>query len=104
MKNRLAMIAARKEHYYPKLEQDLLNKYLGYKGNTRVFIRMRPIFNSDLKAYGGTPEQVEQIKKGIQIISKYQLKIEPEKTASQLFNFDHVFGNESTQNDVYDEV
>ena len=43
---------------------------------------MRPIFNSDLKAYGGTPEQVEQIKKGIQIVSKYQLKIEPEKTAS----------------------
>jgi len=54
LKDRLSLIQARKEHYYPKYEKHLLNQYLEYKGNIRVFVRVRPILSQDFKAYGGT--------------------------------------------------
>ena len=51
MKERLALIQYRKEHYYPQYEKHLLNTYLELKGNIRVFARLRPLLPQDFKAY-----------------------------------------------------
>lgn len=37
---------------FPEYEKLLLNKYLEYKGNIRVFVRVRPVLAIDYKAYG----------------------------------------------------
>jgi hypothetical protein len=54
LKRRLQLIEERREQYYPKYEKHLLNQYLEYKGNIRVFVRIRPILSQDFKAYNGT--------------------------------------------------
>jgi hypothetical protein len=45
VKERIRQIKERKEEYYPKLQKQLLNTYLEYKGNIRVFVRVRPILS-----------------------------------------------------------
>ena len=42
-------------------EKELLNKYLEYKGNIRVFVRLRPTIPIDFKAYDGTKESFDKI-------------------------------------------
>ncbi len=54
MQERMRLIEDRKENYYPKVMKEQLNQYLEYKGNIRVFVRVRPILGQDFKAYGGT--------------------------------------------------
>jgi hypothetical protein len=66
-------------HYYPKLSKQLLNTYSEYKGNIRVFVRVRPFLSQDFKAYGGTQESFEQVQKSIQILGSSQLSIEPDR-------------------------
>ena len=67
MKTRMEHIKYRKEEYFPKYEKELLNKYLEYKGNIRVFIRSRPILPIDFKAYDGTKESFDKIQKCVKI-------------------------------------
>ena len=59
----------RKEHFFPQFEKELLDKYLEYKGNIRVFIRSRPILPIDFKAYGGTRESFEKLEEKTKIIN-----------------------------------
>lgn len=61
MSKRIDLIEDRKVNFFPGYERQLLNTYLEYKGNIRVFIRSRPILRIDYKAYGGTPETFERI-------------------------------------------
>lgn len=68
MEKRMRLIEERSEHYYPKIMKEQLNQYLEYKGNIRVFVRVRPILGQDFKAYGGTPESFEAIQKSISVI------------------------------------
>lgn len=58
---RIEKIKYRREHYFPKYKKELLNKYLEYKGNIRVFVRSRPVLPIDYKAYDGTKESFEKI-------------------------------------------
>ena len=51
----------RKNEFFPQYQKDLLNKYLEYKGNIRVFIRSRPILPIDYKAYNGTMEAFKEL-------------------------------------------
>lgn len=51
----------RKETYWDVYEKELLNNYLEYKGNIRVFVRTRPILPIDYRAYDGTRESFERI-------------------------------------------
>lgn len=44
-KERIIKIQERKEVYYPKKVKSLLNTYLEYKGNIRVFVRVRPFLS-----------------------------------------------------------
>ena len=69
LKKRLQLIAERKENYYERYEKHLLNQYLEYKGNIRVFVRVRPFLSQDFKAYGGTQESFEQVQKAISVLN-----------------------------------
>lgn len=82
LKSRLQMIQRRKEDYFPRLEKSLLNQYLEYKGNIRVFVRVRPLLSQDFKAYSGTAESFDQLQKSIQSLNSSQISIEsaPEKS------------------------
>lgn len=57
----------RLDSVYPPYEQELLDRYLKYKGNIRVFIRARPILANDFKAYGGTRDSFSAIEKQLTI-------------------------------------
>lgn len=73
MQERMRLIEDRKENYYPKVMKEQLNQYLEYKGNIRVFVRVRPILGQDFKAYGGTQESFEAIQKSITVIGSSQI-------------------------------
>ena len=51
----------RVEERYPAYEKELLDLYLRYKGNIRVFVRARPILPNDFTAYAGTRESFDLI-------------------------------------------
>lgn len=114
IKNRLNLIERRKVDYFPQLEKSLLNQYLEYKGNIRVFVRVRPILSQDFKAYSGSAEQFDSLQKALQTINSSQISIDTahDKVSqigaiapcAQTFNFDCVFDKDSTQGQVYDEV
>ena len=63
------------ESVFPAYEIALLDRYLKYKGNIRVFIRARPILPNDFKAYGGTPEEFKQIESQLVIPNSQQIEI-----------------------------
>ena len=75
-RQRIEKIRWRKEHYFPKYEKELLNKYLEYKGNIRVFIRSRPVLPIDFKAYDGTQESFDKILKATRFINDQQLELD----------------------------
>ena len=94
----------------------MLNKYLEYKGNIRVFVRSRPVLPIDYKAYEGTRDSFARIERATKINSDQQIELEmpaaeggrpggSEKQApSHMFFFDNVFGSDKTQEDIYNEV
>lgn len=57
----------RVENRYPVYEKELLDRYLKYKGNIRVFVRARPILPNDFSAYSGTRESFDQIQSQLMI-------------------------------------
>lgn len=66
----------RREVYYKQYEKELLNKYLEYKGNIRVFIRSRPILPIDFKAYDGTKASFERLESSTKIYNDKQIELE----------------------------
>ena len=52
---------------YPEYEKELLDRYLQYKGNIRVFVRARPILPNDYKAYAGSRDSFEAFEQQIYI-------------------------------------
>ena len=112
-KDRSAQIKDKLENYYPAYEKELLNKYLEYKGNIRVFVRSRPILPIDYKAYDGSKESFEKIEQSTKVYGDNQIELEitPEgkgcddkKAAQHMFFYDHVFGPDKNQGDIYEEV
>lgn len=75
MKARQAQIQFREANFLKAYEKELLNKYLEYKGNIRVFIRSRPILPIDFKAYEGTRESFDRIQKSISIHNERQIEL-----------------------------
>ena len=57
----------RRTHFYPDYEKELLARYLKYKGNIRIFVRVRPILSNDFLAYEGTRESFNDIEKKIKL-------------------------------------
>ena len=76
MKRRIELIKWRREVYMPATEKSLLNKYLEYKGNIRVFIRSRPILPIDFRAYDGTKESFEKLEKATKVYNAKQIELE----------------------------
>ncbi len=72
-----------------------MNEYLEYKGNIRVFVRVRPILSQDFKAYGGNDQSFEILTKCIQVNNDQQISLEDEKK-EQTFTFDNIFDRDST--------
>jgi len=79
------MMKWRKEVFFPQYQKELLNKYLEYKGNIRVFIRSRPTLPSDFKAYNGTKESFAKLEEATKIINERQieLQIRPDPAGKQ---------------------
>ena len=76
MKRRIELIKWRREVYMPATEKSLLNKYLEYKGNIRVFVRSRPILPIDFKAYDGTKETFAKLEKATKVYNSKQIELE----------------------------
>jgi len=97
-KKRIELIRWRRENYFPVYEKELLNNYLEYKGNIRVFIRSRPILPIDFKAYDGTKESFSKLEKATKIYNNKQIELEMQsdpsgkQAQSHMFFFDNVFG------------
>ena len=109
MKERLDNLRQRKQISFPKYEKELLNQYLEYKGNIRVFIRSRPILPIDFRAYDGTKESFEKLKNQTKIHNDKQIELElpsenGKSAQTHMFFFDHVFGANKNQKDIYNEV
>ena len=72
-------------------EKQLLNKYLEYKGNIRVFIRSRPVLPIDFRAYEGSRDSFDKIEKSTSIVNEKQIELKIADKAHMFF-FDNVFG------------
>ena len=66
-------------------------------------VRVRPVLPQDLKAYEGSKEAFEEIEKTIQIKNKSQIQF-GEGVKAKIYSFDTVFGKDSTQPEVYEDV
>ena len=71
----MSMIEWRQNVFFSQYSRELLNKYLEYKGNIRVFIRNRPTLPIDFKAYNGTKEAFEMLEKATKIINEKQIEL-----------------------------
>ena len=69
-------IIHRIDQIYPVYEKELLDRYLKYKGNIRVFIRARPILPNDYTAYSGTRESFDLIQSQLVIPNSQQIELE----------------------------
>ena len=61
IQERIDLIRDRRSNFFPAYERQLLDTYLEYKGNIRVFIRSRPILPNDFKAYDLSKEDSERL-------------------------------------------
>jgi len=106
LEKKKAGIEYRMNEFYPVYEKELLQKYLQYKGNIRIFVRMRPILKGDFVAYDGTRDSFNELEKKIKMPNSTQIELEkgPNQQQNHLFTFDAVFGQNSTQIEVYEEV
>ena len=102
VRERIEQIEKRRELMKP-YEKQLLNKYLEYKGNIRVFIRSRPILAIDFRAYEGSRDSFDKIEKSTSIINDKQIELRIQDK-NHLFFFDNVFGPDKNQEHIYDEV
>jgi len=66
-------------------------------------VRVRPILSGDFKAYDGTRDSFALLENQIKMPNGQQIELEM-NNSSHLFNFDAIFGKQSTQTEVYDEV
>ena len=63
LQKRKREILHRIDTVYPEYERELLDRYLEYKGNIRVFVRARPILPNDYKAYAGSRDSFDLIER-----------------------------------------
>ena len=79
------------------MRRQLHNRLQELVGNIRVFVRVRPM------------SSMEQVRPGeslgVSFPSAKSLAVyNPQRAATQTFSFDHVYGLESSQADVFEEV
>ena len=47
-----------------------------YKGNIRIFVRMRPILHGDFVAYDGSRESFDELEKKIKMPNSTQIELD----------------------------
>ena len=82
-----------KEKY---LRRKINNRYMYLRGNLRVMSRLRPFLKNEIK---NKRSQMETI-----IIKNDSIIINEINKQSKVFEFDYIFNEKSTQEDVYEEV
>jgi kinesin family protein C1 len=93
-----------------KSRRALHNQVQDLKGHVRVFIRCRPFLASDTtEAHGGGGQQsvvtLHQDRSTITLSNPSNASSASSNRAnSHLFSFDHTFGGDSTQEDIFQEV
>lgn len=82
-----------KEKY---LRRKINNRYMYLRGNMRVMCRLRPFLPNEVK---NKKSQMETI-----VIQNNSIIINEDYKAPKNFEFDYIFNQQSTQEDVYEEV
>ncbi|XP_022888275.1 kinesin-like protein KIN-14L [Olea europaea var. sylvestris] len=83
-------------HKVVKENRNLYNMVQDLKGNIRVYCRIRPIFNDETKTV------IDHIGDDGSLVVVDPLK--PQKDKRKIFQFNHVFGPNATQYDVFRET
>ena len=94
-----------KQRAYETERRQLHNAIQELKGNIRVFCRIRPLLGAEVEKYGQISHIALEGDKSLEITKP--LSISPAtgtKVEKFNFEFDHVFGHQTTQEDVFDEV
>ncbi|CAA7059982.1 unnamed protein product [Microthlaspi erraticum] len=96
--NQMQEMSSAAQGYYKVVEENrkLYNMVQDLKGNIRVFCRVRPIFNREMKGV------IDYIGKDGSLFVVDPSKLQ--KDARKTFQFNQVFGPTSTQDDVYKET
>ena len=76
LEERKAQITDRRDRIYPAYEKELLDRYLMYKGNIRVFIRVRPVLENDFKAYSGSRDSFDLYQSQIKMPNAQQVELD----------------------------
>ena len=94
-----------KQRAYETERRQLHNAIQELKGNIRVFCRIRPLLGAEVEKFGQISHIALEGDKSLEITKP--LSISPAtgtKVEKFNFEFDHVFGHQTTQEDVFDEV
>jgi L-cysteine desulfidase len=75
----------------------LLNELEDMKGKVRVYCRIRPFSNSE-------KTNADQVQPCVSIKDETQMTVGTQKNRMKEYNFDAVFGPESTQEEVFDDT
>jgi len=75
----------------------LLNELEDMKGKVRVYCRVRPFSNSE-------KTNADQVQPCVSIKDETQMTVGTQKNRMKEYNFDAVFGPESTQEEVFDDT
>ncbi|ESQ49038.1 hypothetical protein EUTSA_v10019993mg [Eutrema salsugineum] len=96
--NQMQEMSSAAQGYYKVVEENrkLYNMVQDLKGNIRVYCRVRPIFNSEMKGV------IDYIGKDGSLFVVDPSK--PQKDARKTFQFNQVFGPTTTQDDVFRET
>uniref|UniRef100_M4EM09 Kinesin motor domain-containing protein n=1 Tax=Brassica campestris TaxID=3711 RepID=M4EM09_BRACM len=96
--NQMQEMSSAAQGYYKVVEENrkLYNMVQDLKGNIRVFCRVRPIFNSEMKGV------IDYIGKDGSLFVLDPSK--PQKDARKTFQFNQVFAPTATQDDVFRET
>ena len=82
-----------KEKY---LRRKINNRYMYLRGNMRIMCRLRPFLPNEIK---NKKSQMETI-----VIQNNSVIINEDNKTPKTFEFDYIFNQQSTQEDVYEEV
>lgn len=97
-----------KQRAFETERRQLHNTIQELKGNIRVFCRIRPLIGQEIEKYGGQINHIAVTdEKSLEIFKPVESpnSSNGNKTDQHFnFEFDHVFGHKTTQDDVFDEV
>ena len=78
------------------LRRKIYNRYIYLRGNMRLMCRLRPFLSNEIK---NKKSQMETI-----LLNDGMIMINEMNKLPKSFEFDYVFGEESTQEDIYEEI